>query len=113
MAYIPRPYAFKHYTYGKYKIDFFKQTAIISWSNTVDEDYDEKTSYKHHKRAISDRLRDNMILDAKFILLQEISPAAYTQLPPEKEIMELYVNFKRDDLTTKDKKAEIRRFLTN
>ena len=111
--YIPNPEGFKHYTYGNYKIDFFKQTAIIKWTNTVDDEYDEITSYKATKTAILDALRDNSILSTKFILLQEISPAAYTQLPPEKEVLELYVNFKRDDLTTKDKKAEIRRFLDN
>lgn len=113
MAYIPNPEAFKHYTYGRYKIDFFKQTAIIKWSTNVGDDYDEKTSFKATKTAILDALRDNSILCTKFILLQDISPAAYTQLPPEKETMELYVNFKRNDLTTKDKKAEIRRFLDN
>ena len=111
--YIPNPEGFKHYTYGNYKIDFFKQTAIIKWTNTVDDEYDEITSYKATKTAILDALRDNSILHTKFILLQEISPAAYTHLPPEKEVLELYVNFKRDDLTTKDKKAEIRRFIDN
>ena len=110
-CYIPNPEAFKHYTYGKYKIDFYKQTAIISWTNTVDEDYDAKTSYKATKAAILGALRDNSILYTKFILLQEISPAEYTQLPPEKEHLELYINFKRNDLTTKDKKEEIRRFI--
>lgn len=109
--YTPNPERFKHFKYKKYKIDFFKQTAIIMWSNTVDEDYDEKTSYKATKTAILDALRDNSILSTKFILLQEISPAEYTQLPPEKEVLELYVNFKRDDLTTKEKKAEIKRFI--
>lgn len=83
------------------------------WSNTVDEDYDEKTSFKATKTAILDALRNNSILCTKFILLQEISPAAYTHLPPEKEVLELYVNFKIDDMKTKDKKAEIRRFLDN
>ena len=109
-CYIPNPYGFKHYKYKKYKIDFYKNTAIIMWSNTVDEDYDKDYSYKATKAAILDRLRDNSILSSKFILLQEISPAAYSQLPPEKEVLELYVNFKKD-LTTKDKKAEIRRFI--
>ena len=113
MAYIPRPYAFKHYTYEKYKIDFFKQTAIISWPNTVDKNYDKDYSYKSQKTAILDRLKGNEAFDTKFILLQEISPAEYTQLPPEKETMELYINFKRNYLTTKEKKAEIRRFLDN
>ena len=111
--YTPNPESFKHFKYGKYKIDFFKNTAIISWTNTVDEDYDKDYSYKATKAAILDRLRDNSILSSKFILLQEISPAAYTQLPPEKEVLELYVNFKRNDLTTKDKKAEIRKFIDN
>lgn len=110
--YTPNPEGFKHYTYGKYKIDFFKQTAIISWTNTVDEDYDKDYSYKSQKRAILGALRDNSILSTKFILLQEISPAAYTQLPPEKETMELYIRFK-DDLTAREKKAEIRRFIDN
>ena len=112
MAYIPRPDAFKHYIYGKYKVDFYKSTAIIRWTDKVGDDYDEKTSYITHKRAISDTLRNNMILDTKFILLQETSPAAYTQLPPEKEIMELYIHFKQN-IPAKDKKAEIRRFLAN
>ena len=111
--YTPNPYGFKHYKYKKYKIDFYKQTAIIMWSNKVDEDYDKDYSYKATKAAILGALRDNSILSTKFILLQEISPAAYTQLPPEKEVLELYVNFKRNDLATKDKKAEIRRFLDN
>ena len=112
-CYIPNPYGFKHYTYDKYKIDFYKNTAILMWSNTVDEDYDAKTSYKATKTAILDRLRDNPILSSKFILLQEIFPASYSKLPVEKETMELYVNFKRNDLTAKEKKAEIRRFLDN
>lgn len=111
--YIPKPDAFKHYTYGKFKVDFYKSTAIIKWTDKVGDDYDEKTSYKDHKRAISDRLRDNVALDTKFILLQEISPAEYAHLPVEKEIMELYVNFKRKDIKAKDKKDEIRRFLDN
>ena len=111
--YTPNPEGFKHYKYGKYKIDFYKNTAIISWTNTVDEDYDKDYSYKATKAAILSPLRDNPILSTKFILLQEISPAAYTQLPPEKELLELYVNFKRDNLTSKDKKAEIRIFLDN
>lgn len=109
--YIPNPEAFKHYTYGKYKIDFYKNTAIIKWANIVDDEYDKDYSYKSQKRAILDRLRDNSILSTKFILLQEISPAEYSQLPPEKEVLELYVNFKKKDLTTRDKKAEIRRFI--
>ena len=112
-CYIPNPSGFKHYKYGKYKIDFYKNTAIISWTNTVDEDYDKDYSYKSQKRAILGALRDNSILSSKFILLQEISPAAYSQLPPEKEVLELYVNFKRKDLTAKEKKAEIRRFIDN
>lgn len=110
MTYIPNPYAFKHYTYGKYKVDFYKQTAIIKWSTNVGDDYDEKTSYIAHKKAISDRLKHQMMFDTKFILLQDISPAAYTQLPPEKETMELYIHFKQN-IPAKDKKAEIRRFL--
>ena len=111
--YIPNPESFKHYKYGKYKIDFYKNTAIINWSNTVDEDYDKDYSYKATKTAILGALRDNSILCTKFFLLQEIFPAAYSQLPPEKEVLELYVNFKRNDLTTKDKKAEIKRFIDN
>lgn len=112
-SYIPNTEGFKHYTYGNYKIDFFKQTAIIKWKREVDEDYDKDYSYKSQKRAILGALRDNSILSTKFILLQEISPAEYTQLPPEKEVLELYVNFKRDDLTTRDKKEEIKVFLDN
>ena len=111
--YIPNPESFKHYTYGKYKIDFYKNTAIISWSNKVDEDYDKDYSYKSQKTVILGALRDNSILSSKFILLQEISPAAYTQLPPEKEILELYVNFKRNDLTAREKKEKIKQFIDN
>ena len=110
-CYIPNPESFKHYTYSKYKIDFYKNTAIINWKNKVDEDYDKDYSYKATKTAILGALRENEAFDTKFILLQEISPAEYTQLPPEKEVLELYVNFKRNDLTTKEKKAEIRQFL--
>ena len=111
--YTPNPAGFKHFKYGKYKIDFYKNTAILMWSNTVDEDYDKDYSYKATKTAILGALRDNPILSTKFILLQEISPAAYTQLPPEKEVLELYVNFKRNDLTTKEKKEKIKAFLDN
>ena len=111
MPYIPNPESFKHYKYKKYKIDFYKNTAIINWTNKVDEDYDEKTSFKATKAAILAALKDNSILSTKFILLQEISPAAYSKLPPEKEVLELYVNFKRNDLATKDKKEEIKRFI--
>ena len=110
--YTPNTEGFKHFKYGKYKIDFYKNTAILMWSNTVDEDYDKDYSYKSQKRAILGALRDNSILSTKFILLQEISPAEYTQLPPEKETMELYIQFK-DDLATKEKKAEIKRFIYN
>ena len=102
-CYTPNPESFKHYTYGKYKIDFYKQTAIIMWPNTVNEDYDEKTSYKATKTATLDALRDNPILSTKFILINE----KYDK----KDFLELYVNFKRNDLTAKEKKAEIRRFL--
>lgn len=111
--YTPNPEAFKHFKYKKYKIDFYKNTAIISWSNKVDDEYDKDYSYKATKTAILDRLRDNSILSSKFILLQEISPAAYSQLPPEKEVLELYVNFKRDDLTAREKKEKIKVFLDN
>ena len=103
MPYISNPEAFKHYTYGKYHIDFFKQTAIINWANTVNDEYDEKTSFKATKAAILDALRDNSILSTKFILINE----KYDK----KDFLELYVNFKRNDLTAKEKKAEIRRFL--
>ena len=112
-CYIPNPSGFKHFKYGKYKIDFYKQTAIIMWSNKVGEDFDESYSYKHLHKVVVDKLREQDIFNKNFILLQETSPAAYTQLPPEKEVLELYVNFKRDDLTTKDKKAEIKAFLDN
>ena len=112
-CYSPNPESFKHYKYGKYKIDFYKNTAIINWANKVDEDYDEKTSYKATKTAILGALRDNPILCTKFFLLQEIFPAAYSHLPVEKETMELYVNFKRDDLTAREKKEKIKAFLDN
>ena len=110
--YISSTEGFKHYKYKKYKIDFYKNTAIINWSNTVDDEYDKDYSYKSQKTAILDRLRDNSILSTKFFLLQEISPAAYTQLPPEKEFLELYVQFK-ENLTTKAKKEKIKQFIDN
>ena len=112
-CYIPNPESFKHYKYKKYKIDFYKNTAIINWTNAVDDEYDKDYSYKATKAAILDRLRDNPILCTKFILLQEIFPAAYSHLPVEKETMELYVNFKRDDLTAREKKEKIKAFLDN
>ena len=103
MATSKKIHSFKHYKYKKYKIDFYNNTAIISWPNTVDEDYDEKTSYKATKAAVLGALRDNSILSTKFILINE----KYDK----KDFLELYINFKRDDLKTKDKKAEIRRLL--
>lgn len=103
MPYIPNTESFKHYKYKKYKIDFYKNTAIINWTNKVDEDYDEKTSFKATKAAILAALKDNSILSTKFILINE----KYDK----KDFLELYVNFKRNDLATKEKKAEIRRFL--
>ena len=112
-CYISNPEGFKHYNYKKYKIDFFKQTAIISWKRKVNEDYDESYSYKHLHKVVVDKLREQDIFNKNFILLQETSPAAYKQLPVDTELLELYLNFKRNDLTTKDKKAEIRRFLDN
>ena len=111
-CYIPNPESFKHYKYKKYKIDFYKNTTIINWANTVDEDYDKDYSYKSQKRAILDRLNNSEVFDTKFFLLQEISPAAYTQLPPEKEVLELYVQFK-ENLTTKAKKEKIKQFIDN
>ena len=111
MPYIPNPESFKHYTYSKYKIDFFKQTAIISWANKVGEDFDESYSYKHLHKVVADKLREQDIFNKKFILLQETSPAAYKQLPVDTELLELYLNFKRGDLTTREKKAEIKRIL--
>ena len=110
-CYIPNPEAFKHFKYGKYKIDFYKQTAIISWKNKVGEDFDESYSYKHLHKVVVDKLREQDIFNKKFILLQETSPAAYKQLPVDTELLELYLNFKRNDLTAKDKKVEIRKFL--
>ena len=100
--YTPNPENFKHYTYSKYKIDFYKQTAIIMWPNTVDEDYDEKTSYKTTKAVILGALRENEAFDTNFILINE----EYDK----KEFLELYVQFK-DDLTVREKKEKIRKFL--
>ena len=103
-CYIPNPEAFKHYTYSKYKIDFYKNTAIIMWPNTVDEDYDEKTSYKATKTAILDALRENEAFDTNFILINE----EYDK----KEFLELYVQFK-ENLATKAKKEKIKQFIDN
>ena len=112
-SYTPNPEGFKHYKYKKYKIDFFKQTAIINWSNKVDEDYDKSYSYKHLHKVVVDKLREQDIFNKNFILLQETSPAAYKQLPVDTELLELYLNFKRNDLTAKEKKEEIKQFIDN
>ena len=108
--YIPNPEAFKHLKYGKYKIDFFKQTAIIMWKHKVDEDYDESYSYKHLHKVVVDKLREQDIFNKNFILLQETSPAAYTQLPVDTELLELYLNF-NTNLPAKEKKEKIKQFL--
>ena len=110
--YVPNPEAFKHYTYGKYKIDFYKNTAIINWTDAVNEDYDKDYSYKATKRAILGRLNNSEVFNTKFFLLQDIFPASYSKLPPEKEQMELYIQFK-ENLTPKEKKAEIKQFIDN
>lgn len=110
--YTPNTEGFKHYTYGKYKIDFFKQTAIIMWKRKVDEDFDKSYSYKHLHKVVADKLREQNIFNKKFILLQETSPAEYTQLPVDTELLELYIQFK-DDLATKDKKEKIKQFIDN
>ena len=110
-CYIPNPYGFKHFNFKKYKIDFYKQTAIIMWKHKVEEDFDESYSYKHIHKVVADKLREQDIFNKNFILLQETSPAAYTQLPVDTELLELYLNFKRNGLTSKEKKAEIRQFL--
>ena len=111
-CYISNPEAFKHYAYGKYKIDFYKQTAIISWKHKVEEDFDESYSYKHLHKVIVDKLREQDIFNKNFILLQETSPAEYTQLPVDTELLELYIQFK-DDLTAREKKEKIKAFLDN
>ena len=109
--YIPNTEGFKHYTYSKYKIDFFKQTAIIMWKHKVGGDFDESYSYKHLHKVVVDKLREQDIFNKNFILLQETSPAAYKQLPVDTELLELYLNFKRNDLTAKEKKEKIKQFL--
>ena len=110
-CYIPNPSGFKHYKYKKYKIDFYKQTAIIMWSNKVDDEYDKSYSYKHLHKVVVDKLREQDIFNKNFILLQQTSPAEYTQLPVDTELLELYLNFKRNDLTAKEKKEKIKQFL--
>ena len=111
--YIPNPESFKHYKYGKYKIDFYKNTAIINWKCKVGEDFDESYSYKHLHKVVVDKLREQDIFNKNFILLQETSPAAYKQLPIDTELLELYLNFNRGDLTAKEKKEKIKAFLDN
>lgn len=82
------------------------------WSNKVDEDYDKDYSYKSQKRAILDKLNNSEVFDSKFILLQDIFPAEYTNLPVEKETMELYIQFK-ENLTAIEKKEKIKQFIDN
>lgn len=108
--YIPKTDGFKHYTYGGYKVDFYHNTAIVKWSRHVDDDFDEICSYKSHKKAISDTLKQSTVFDAKFIVLTDIWPHSYSEMPVEKEDVEIYLQFKQD-LSTKDKRAEIKRFL--
>ena len=109
--YKPNPSGFKHFNFKKYKIDFYKQTAIIMWKHKVEEDFDESYSYKHIHKVVADKLREQDIFNKNFILLQETSPAAYKQLPVDTELLELYLNFKRDNLTTREKKEKIKQFL--
>lgn len=111
--YTPNPEGFKHFNFKKYKIDFYKQTAIIMWKHKVGEDFDKSYSYKHLHKVVADKLREQDIFNKNFILLQETSPAAYKQLPVDTELLELYLNFKRDDMKTKDKKEKIKAFLDN
>ena len=101
---------FKHFKSDKFKVDFYNKTAIISWKRKVDDDFDEVLSYKRQNKAISDTLRQNTIFDTNFIFLQEISPKSYTQLPPEEEILELYVHFK-NDIDIKEKKDAVKHLL--
>lgn len=111
-CYISNPSGFKHFNFKKYKIDFYKNTAIISWKCKVDEDYDKSYSYKHLHKVVADKLREQDIFDKKFILLQETSPAEYTQLPVDTELLELYIQFK-ENLTTRAKKEKIKQFIDN
>ena len=101
---------FKHFTSGIYKVDFYNQTAIVKWKRKVDDDFDEVYSYKSHYKAISDTLRNQMIFTSNFILLQEISPAKYTQRPPETELIELYLQFK-NNIDIKEKRDAIKHLL--
>lgn len=104
---MPRKKDFKRCKIGNNKVEFLENTAIIRWSLKVDEEFDEKLSYIAHKRAVSDTLRQNPIWDTNFILLTEKSPKDYTGLPAEREDLELYLQFKDKQLTTKEKKKVI------
>lgn len=101
---------FKHFKSDKFKVDFYGKTAIISWKHKVGEDFDESYSYKHLHKVVVDRLREQDIFNKNFILLQETSPAAYTQLPVDTELLELYLNFKTN-LPSKEMKNHIQKFL--
>lgn len=102
---------FKRCTIGDYKVEFLNNTSIISWKRNVDDDFDDKKSYITTKKAISGILRENIVFSPQFILLQEISPKSYTNLPPEKEELDLYVQFKQK-LDSKKKKDAIQHLLS-
>lgn len=101
---------FKHFKTDNFKVDFYNQTAIISWKHKVGDDFDEILSYKRQNKAISDTLRKNTIFTSNYILLQDTSPASYTNLPIDTEILELYVNFK-NELNTKEKRDAVKHLL--
>lgn len=108
---MPRKKDFKRCKIGNFKVEFLNNTSIISWNRNVGEDFDEKSSYIATKKAISDTLRQNQIWDTNFILLSEKWPKDYTGLPAEREDLELYLQFKDKQLTTKEKKKAITDFL--
>ena len=108
---MPKKKDFKRCRMGNFQLELLGNTSIIKWSVKVDSDFNEKQSYIAHKRAISDTLRQNTIWDTNFILLSEKWPKDYTGLPAEREDLELYLQFKDKQLTTKEKKKAITDFL--
>ena len=77
----------------------------------MDSDFDLEFAIKWQKQAVLGILKKEMIFHTKHILLGKISPLPYKKLPPEKVTWELYVNFRDEGLSKKEKKTLIKEHL--
>lgn len=103
---------FKKYKEENFNVEFLDKTAILTWIENVDSDYDEEYSNRATKQAISDTLRNQMVFHTNFIIIGDIYPKKYTKQLPQKVTWELYVHFK-DEITTKDKKRYVKELVNN